>query len=255
MHYDLTRPNTGRMIDYWLGGTHNFEVDRQLADQLQQQFPLMRQFCVDDRAFTGRVVRYFHDHGIRAILDFGSGLPTCDNSVIAAHALDPNFKIVCSDIDPITVAYSQEILAGTPTALYLQCNAAEPRGVLNDPKVHALLGETRRVGIIFNALVHFMQDAKIRTAWQTLYEWAAPGSLMSVSGPSVNWLTWQETARIIEMYKRSNIVPILRTREEYVALIPPWRLTPEGIADNQTWGLPPKEIEQPVLFYSMMLTK
>lgn len=254
MQYDLTRPNSGRMIDYWLGGTHNFEVDRQLAGQLEKQFPLMRQFCKDDRALTGRVVEYFHAKGLRAILDFGSSLPTCGNTPLVARALDPNFKIVCSDIDPITVAYGKELLGDTPNALYLPCNAAEPRTVLDAPEVRALIGETRRVGIVFNALAHLMEDAQVRAAWQTLYDWAAPGSLMSVSAPNTNWLTFPDTARIIEMYKRSNQIPFLRTRDEYAAMVSPWRVTVEGIVDNQAWGLPPQKTF-PVLFYSMMLFK
>lgn len=254
MQYDLTRPNSGRMIDYWLGGTHNFEIDRQLADQLEKQFPLMRQFCYDDRALTGRVVKFFYDHGIRAILDFGSSLPTCGNTPLVAHALDPNFRIVCSDIDPITVAYGKEILREMPNALYLRCDAAEPRTVLDAPEVRALIGDTRRVGVIFNSLAHLMGEEQVRAAWRILYDWVAPGSFMSVSAPSTNWLSYPETARIIEMYKRSNIVPFLRTREQYEAMLPPWRVTAEGIVDNQAWGLPPQP-PQPVLFYSMMLYK
>ncbi len=31
---DASKPSAGRMYDYWLGGNHNFEVDRQAADQV-----------------------------------------------------------------------------------------------------------------------------------------------------------------------------------------------------------------------------
>lgn len=254
MQYDLTRPNSGRMIDYWLGGTHNFEIDRQLADQLEKQFPLMRQFCRDDRALTGRVVEFFYAQGLGTIFDFGSSLPTCGNTPLVAHALDPNLKVVRSDIDPITVTYGKEILRATPNALYLHCDAAKPRTVLDAAEVRALIGETRRVAVIFNSLAHLMTDEQVCRAWRILYDWVAPGSFMSVSAPSADWLNYPETARIIEMYKRSHIVPFLRTREQYAAMLPPWRLTAEGIVDNQAWGLPPQP-PQPVLFYSMMLRK
>jgi hypothetical protein len=36
MQIDMTRPNPARVIDYWLGGIHNFEIDRQLGDQVMQ---------------------------------------------------------------------------------------------------------------------------------------------------------------------------------------------------------------------------
>jgi hypothetical protein len=254
MQYDLTRPNSGRMIDYWLGGTHNFEVDRQLADQLEKQFPLMRRFCQDDRGLTGRCVNYFYQQGLRTILDFGSSLPTCGNTPLVARSLDPQIKVVCSDLDPITVVYGKEILADVPNTLYVACDAATPRALLDAPEVRAFIGDERRVGVVFNALPHLMTDEQIRAAWHTLYDWVAPGSYLSVSAPCAGWLDYPETARIIEMYKHSGLLVNLRTREQYAALVPPWRLTAEGIADNQAWGLPPQS-DQRVFFYSMMLFK
>ena len=31
---DLSRPSAARVYDYFLGGAHNFEIDRQLAEQI-----------------------------------------------------------------------------------------------------------------------------------------------------------------------------------------------------------------------------
>ena len=31
MKIDLSKPDGGRMVDYWLGGHHNFLIDRQVA--------------------------------------------------------------------------------------------------------------------------------------------------------------------------------------------------------------------------------
>jgi len=36
---DPSKPSSGRMYDYYLGGSHNFEVDRQAADQILKLFP------------------------------------------------------------------------------------------------------------------------------------------------------------------------------------------------------------------------
>ena len=38
---DTSRPNPGRIYDYLLGGSHNFEVDRQAADQLRSLLPFV----------------------------------------------------------------------------------------------------------------------------------------------------------------------------------------------------------------------
>ena len=38
---DASKPSAGRMYDYWLGGNHNFEVDRQAADQVSKTVPFI----------------------------------------------------------------------------------------------------------------------------------------------------------------------------------------------------------------------
>jgi hypothetical protein len=63
MEYDLSLPCSGRMIDYWLGGTHNFEIDRRLADQLERPFPLMRVLPRDERDLTRRCLSSSIDRG------------------------------------------------------------------------------------------------------------------------------------------------------------------------------------------------
>jgi S-adenosyl methyltransferase len=47
---DMSRPNAARMYDYHLGGAHNFEPDRVLADQVTQVAPWSR----TSRASTAR---------------------------------------------------------------------------------------------------------------------------------------------------------------------------------------------------------
>ena len=38
---DASKPSAGRMYDYYLGGNHNFEVDRQAADQVLKIAPFI----------------------------------------------------------------------------------------------------------------------------------------------------------------------------------------------------------------------
>src|SRR5215204_2128104 len=42
---DLDRPNAARMYDYFLGGSHNFAVDREVAVQAIQAWPDMPGSC------------------------------------------------------------------------------------------------------------------------------------------------------------------------------------------------------------------
>src|SRR6185436_8375553 len=75
----LDRPSPARMYDYVLGGSHNFPVDRDAADQAIATFPLLADGMRENRAFLTRVVRYLAEAGIDQFLDLGSGIPTSGN--------------------------------------------------------------------------------------------------------------------------------------------------------------------------------
>ncbi len=51
-----TRPNMARMYDYWLGGKHNFEVDRQAAEAVRQLRPNVAEQALDNKRFQTRAV-------------------------------------------------------------------------------------------------------------------------------------------------------------------------------------------------------
>jgi hypothetical protein len=74
---DTTKANVARVYDYWLGGDHNFQADRDLARTIIALDPNIRTTMRANRAFLGRVVRFpAGQAGIRQFLDIGSGIPT-----------------------------------------------------------------------------------------------------------------------------------------------------------------------------------
>lgn len=256
MQYDLTKPNTGRTIDYWLGGTHNFEIDRQFADRIAAQWPLTPKQCIDERRRIKLSVQSHFAHGIRAIVDFGSGLPTCGNTHIAAHELDPEIRVVYCDIDPVTTAYGQEILLGQPNVVFLNGDAANPLTILEAPETRALLGDNRLIGINFMFLLHMMTDEQLRDAWQTLYAWAAPGSRMTLTVPSQLWETNAYMNRIVQSYRRANIGSQYRSPAEIEKLLTPWKLTAEGIEEVNPTEIPDGDTIQIVnISYTMTVYK
>lgn len=73
---DTERPSAARIYDYYLGGAHNFEADRQVAEQMLTAYPDIRQRMWANRAFLRRAVQFFVHAGVRQFLDIGSGVPT-----------------------------------------------------------------------------------------------------------------------------------------------------------------------------------
>jgi hypothetical protein len=102
------------MYDYYLGGHHNFPVDRAAAQQVIAAFPDMPLVAQANRAFLRRAVRFLSDQGITHFLDLGSGIPTVGNVHEVAQRLNPDAHVVYVDVDPVAVAHSRMLLANTP---------------------------------------------------------------------------------------------------------------------------------------------
>jgi S-adenosyl methyltransferase len=91
---DPTRPSPARLYDYYLGGTHNFPVDREAAEMLKALVPDIVDAMWANRGFQGRAAVWMAEHGIRQFIDLGSGLPTQNNTHDAVHKVDPGARVV-----------------------------------------------------------------------------------------------------------------------------------------------------------------
>ena len=174
---DATNPNAGRIYDYVLGGHHNFEVDRLAAKEFLKIVPDYPQMARLVRWFLGEAVRRLASDGFTQFVDFASGLPTVDH----IHQItSQGTKVIYSDLDPVTVAYGQEIIKDNPCVRYMVCDAAKPEDLLSSSVVTDLLGSPRKVGIGFNGIAFFLTDEQVGHASKTLYDWAEKGSRLFI---------------------------------------------------------------------------
>ncbi len=249
MQIDMTRPSSARIIDYWLGGVHNFEIDRQMGDQVCQTLPIVPEWQRASRVTLGRAVRYMiEDLGLQTIIDFGSGLPTCNNTHTLAANVAPDVKVLYSDIDPLTTAYGQQLLAGNCNSLYVQGDAQNPSSVLESETSRAFLAGEHRVGIIFMALGHIMPDDHLARAARELYAWAAPGSCWWLTNAPHQWETDPSLFPVIEHYRRARMPSWLRTSEQILDLIQPWQAHQNSVTFNFQWGLPSPDLNPPTIY-------
>src|SRR5208282_6860336 len=101
---DTHRANVARVYDYWLGGSHNFLADQDVARAIVAVEPNTRDGVRANRAFLGRAVRFLAASGIRQFLDIGSGIPTEGNVHEVAQQASPDARVVYADIDKVAVA-------------------------------------------------------------------------------------------------------------------------------------------------------
>src|ERR1700735_1586838 len=74
--FDVTRPNTARMYDYWLGGKDSFEVDREAAEAVRASRPDVSDLALENKKFLTRAVGYVAGQGVSQFVDVGSGVRT-----------------------------------------------------------------------------------------------------------------------------------------------------------------------------------
>src|SRR5919206_1684057 len=90
----LDKPSAARMYDYYLGGSHNFEIDRKMAEQAIAMWPDLPLIMRANRAFLRRAVNYLVSQGITQFLDIGSGIPTVGNVHEVAQQANPRAAVV-----------------------------------------------------------------------------------------------------------------------------------------------------------------
>jgi S-adenosyl methyltransferase len=155
---DIEQPSSARVYDYFLGGAHNFEVDRQVAEQVLAMYPDARLMAQSNRAFLRRAVRFLVDAGIRQFLDVGSGIPTVGHVHEIAQDITAEARVVYVDIDPVAVAHSEFILAGNDRATVIQEDARRPAQIFAHPDVARMLDLEQPVAVLALAVFHFIAD-------------------------------------------------------------------------------------------------
>lgn len=232
---DLGRPSASRMYDFYLGGCHNFAIDRDVAEQALAIMPEGPMLAQINRAFLRRAVRFLVDAGIRQFLDIGSGIPTLGNVHEVAQQAARDARVVYVDIDPVAVAHSQAMLAGNPLATVIQEDIRRPDHILAHPELRALLDLDRPVALLTVAVLHFVQDTDDPGGiLGQLRDSLAPGSFLALSHATYENRP-EDAAKIEDLY-RSTANPLrMRERDEVSKLFTGWDLVDPGLAWAPLW--------------------
>jgi hypothetical protein len=112
---DTGTPHSARVWNYWIGGKDNYEVDRQVGEQVMAAYPDIVRIARESRYFLARAVRFLTlEAGIDQFLDLGTGLPTVDNTHEVAQRAVPHARIVYVDNDPLVLVHARALLTSTP---------------------------------------------------------------------------------------------------------------------------------------------
>ncbi len=231
---DASKPSAGRMYDYYLGGNHNFAVDRQAADQVLKIVPFMSKFCRLQRwALQDIAVELSVKRGYDVIIDFASGLPTMDH---IHHKVKKGTTVIYSDYDPIVVEYTREILKDTSDVYFFQSDARHPEELLNRPEVEKILAGRRRVAFVYWGVSAFIEDKDISHMAHYLYDWSTPDSCLAFNAQGVAFN--REDPAILKLekiYQDLGQPAVTRTVEEFQKLVLPWHADKMGFVSLLEW--------------------
>lgn len=242
---DVTRPSAARIYDYFLGGAHNFESDRQLADHITRMTPNVADTARANRHFLRRAVEFLAGAGIRQFLDIGSGIPTAGNVHEVAAGLAADARVVYVDLDPVAVAQSLQLLGDDPNATALCFDLRDPSKILAEAEATGLIDLAEPLAVLLAGVVHFIPDADGPGAIVAqLRDALAPGSYLLISHATLDGQP-PELMETQRLSVRTATELTLRPYAEIAAYFGSFELVEPGLVDIGQWRPDPAEEPDP----------
>lgn len=235
---DISVPSVSRIYDYYLGGSHNFEVDRQAARRAMEFMPGLPKIMQANRAFMRRAVRYAVAEGVTQFLDIGSGIPTFGNVHEIAQAASSEARVVYVDHDPVAVAHSQAVLAGTERTGVVAADLRKPQDILTAPEVVQGLDLSRPVALMLVAVLHFLEDSDDPyAAVAQLCDALAPGSLLILTHASYEGIPLSEevASGTVGVYREIRNPLVMRDAEQIRRFFDGFALIEPGLVSMPDW--------------------
>ena len=235
---DISVPSVARIYDFYLGGSHNFEADREAARRVMEFAPGLPKTMQANRAFMRRAVRFAAAEGITQFLDIGSGIPTFGNVHEVAQAAAPDARVVYVDHDPVAVAHSQAVLAGNDGTGVVAADLRKPQEILASAEVERLIDLNRPVALLLVAILHFVEDAD--DPYEAVAQWRdalAPGSLLVLTHASYEGipLPAERAEGAVDVYKDIRNPLIMRSRDEIARFFKGYDMVEPGLVAPPLW--------------------
>ncbi len=232
------------MYDYMLGGTHNFQIDRDATEQFRAQMPDLADAAWANRGFHGRAARWMAiERGIRQFIDIGSGLPTQSNTHEVVRAVAPGAKVAYVDNDPMVGVLASELLTDDGATAVIVADLREPDAVLGDARVRALIDFGEPVGLLMTAVLQFVPDED--DPWGLVGRYLAalcPGSYLALSHITRDKLPPRLVETGVQVYQRASESAFPRTLAEIerffagLEVVPPYEGAGPVITNVGLWG-------------------
>lgn len=229
------------MYDCFLGGKDNYDVDRQVFEQVNRVAPQMSSLARAHRDWLIRVTRFLvGTAGIDQFLDCGAGLPTAENTHQAAQRMNSEARVIYVDNDPVVAAHGRALLEENDRTQLVMADLTEPDRVLDHPVVRKVIDFDRPLALIQCSTIHHVPDAlRPREIMQRYIERLPAGSYLALThfyDPQDGGAA-SDLARFVEdVFSKSSMGSgFFRSRAEIEALFGDLEFVEPGIARLRDW--------------------
>lgn len=233
---DFSVPNPSRMYDYLLGGKDNFRADREAANRIIAAYPEARALARANRRFLTRAVWFLAEHGISQYIDLGAGLPTSPNVHQVARRVRPDTRVVYVDNDPVVTCHGRALCATNDGVAVIDGDLRDPRSILADPELTAVIDFAEPVAILCVAVLHFIRDEENPSEIAAVLRGQmATGSYLVISHAATDGADERVLAEIGEAYQDATAPAVPRTVTRISELFTGLDLAEPGLVDVSQW--------------------
>ncbi|OFE10319.1 hypothetical protein AWH04_26110 [Rhodococcus erythropolis] len=235
--------SAARMYDYYLGGTHNFAVDRQRAEEVIALLPITPMIMRANRQFLRRAVRFCAEQGVNQFLDLGAGIPTEGPVHEVVASVTSDYRVLYVDSEEAAAVYGREILGSDPRCAFLHADICDTDAVLDSPEAKGLLDLSQPVAVLLFSVLQFVPDAA--DPWGVVARYRdrlAEGSHLALSHATAEGLQAQ-SGDVTAIYSKTDNPIRYRSDEDVYAMFEGFKLVEPGMTRIPEWCRPGNELD------------
>jgi S-adenosyl methyltransferase len=235
--FDPNRPHVARIFNALLGGKDNYQVDRDVRDQLLARAPGMGALARDVRAFVGRVTRFLAGTaGVRQFLDCAPGMPNNENIHEVAQRENREATVVYAAMDPVVLAHGRALLAENDRTHFVRADFRCPAQVFDDATVRKCLDMSEPVAVFHVGSVQYVSDARDPAGIIAGYIDRIPSGSYVVLGHGYDPGDGTLPPDLSEMYLNSDVgLGYFRSRPQLESFLDGLELVEPGLLAMSDW--------------------
>ncbi|WP_067665707.1 SAM-dependent methyltransferase [Nocardia miyunensis] len=232
MDFDPGRATSARIHDFLLEhGKDTYPPDRRAGEMLLSDAPDFRTAVREARRFALRAIENLvAGHGVRQIVELGSGLPYRPNMHEVALRADPGVRTLYIDADPHVAVHGRVFLDGDRS--HMVCADLGDTGTVVR-RIRETMNLHEPVALILSSVLEFIADP--RAIIDPLMAELPGRTLLVLSHVAADVGNAEAVVRAVEIYQEAGITLWPRSSEEIAALLTGCDLLEPGLVPANRW--------------------